>query len=84
MKAQLEGKSDFGAKNPYGLPEMLFNEENCDLFDQVRPINWVDPDAEVSLHLLEGPIRHHCDRWRCWRACNGCWLSFSWRKGGFD
>lgn len=59
LKQVLNGKSDFVEKNPYGMPEMLFNEENCDLFDQVRPINWVDPDAEVtssSPYFQTGPI----------------------------
>ena len=55
LKRAIEGKSDFAAKNPLNLPEMLFNEENCDLFDQVRPIHWVDPKAEVRIIILQFP-----------------------------
>ena len=25
------------------IPDMLFDKYNCDMFDNVRPINWVDP-----------------------------------------
>jgi ribulose 1,5-bisphosphate synthetase/thiazole synthase len=28
----------------------LFDHHNCDLFDQVRPLHWVDPKAKV--HIL--------------------------------
>lgn len=31
---------------------MIFTEEDCDLFDQVRPMNWVDPDAEDQYDII--------------------------------
>ena len=40
----LGDKSDMVEKNDSGhLPSMLFDEHNCDLFDNVHPIKWVDP-----------------------------------------
>ena len=30
------------------LPPMIFDEHNCDLYDQVRPIKWTDPTIDVS------------------------------------
>ena len=39
--------SDLVEKNdPDHLPHMLFDEHNCDLFDNVHPIKWVDPNNE--------------------------------------
>jgi hypothetical protein len=51
LVAAIKDRSDFYQKNPDFLPEMLFNEENCEMWDQVRPINWVDPKAEVCLNF---------------------------------
>jgi hypothetical protein len=40
----LKDKSDFPNKTESSkLPSMLFDIYNCDLFDSVRPIHWVDP-----------------------------------------
>ena len=30
------------------LPPMMFDEHSCDLYDQVRPIKWHDPEFDVS------------------------------------
>jgi predicted YcjX-like family ATPase len=30
------------------IPQMLFDEHNCDLYDNVRPIKWTDPAEKVS------------------------------------
>lgn len=41
----LEGKSDFHLKHgglKEELPSMMFNEDDCDLYDNVRPIKWTD------------------------------------------
>jgi hypothetical protein len=44
------GLSDFHKKtNEHEIPPLLFDHYNADLYDQVRPIKWVDPKAEVSL-----------------------------------
>ena len=44
------GLSDFQKKtNEHEIPPLLFDHYNADLYDQVRPIKWVDPKAEVSL-----------------------------------
>ena len=40
----LDGKSDYHEKSEIKhLPDMFFDEHNCDLFDNVHPIKWVDP-----------------------------------------
>jgi pyruvate/2-oxoglutarate dehydrogenase complex dihydrolipoamide dehydrogenase (E3) component len=31
---------------------MLFDEANCDLFDAVRPIKWVDPEEKDKYDIL--------------------------------
>lgn len=31
------------------IPDILLDEYNCELFDQVHPIKWTDPKAEVSI-----------------------------------
>jgi len=44
LEAALNGMSDILKKgDPNHVPHMMFDEHNCDLYDQVRPINWVDP-----------------------------------------
>ena len=40
--------TDFHEKTE-DIPPLLFDRYNCELFDQVRPIKWVDPKAEVRL-----------------------------------
>ena len=37
--------TDFHKKTKSESPPMYFDVHNCDLFDQVRPIKWVDPKA---------------------------------------
>lgn len=44
--------SDFHKKTEE-IPPLLFDKYNCELFDQVRPIQWVDPKAEVSFIILD-------------------------------
>ncbi len=44
----ISAHSDFHMKTHEAeIPPLLFDHHNCDLFDQVRPIHWVDPKAEV-------------------------------------
>jgi hypothetical protein len=46
MSDAFRGKSDVFEKNRNHLSEMLMDEHNCDLFDAVRPITWVDPKVD--------------------------------------
>ena len=39
--------TDFHEKTD-DIPPLLFDKHNCDLFDQVRPVRWSDPQAKVS------------------------------------
>jgi alkyl hydroperoxide reductase subunit AhpF len=48
MPSTFKGQSDILDKNQNHLPEMLLDEHNCDLFDAVRPITWVDPKVDGS------------------------------------
>jgi len=51
LETALEDLSDFAQKHggeKKKLPEMMFDEHNCDLFDNVRPIRWTDPTYNVS------------------------------------
>ena len=53
LPAALGNASDFIDKNdPDHLPHMFFDEHNCDLFDNVHPIKWVDPKAEGKYDML--------------------------------
>ena len=49
----LGDRSDLVAKNdPDHIPTMFFDEHNCDLFDNVHPIKWVDPaNDQVSFFV---------------------------------
>ncbi len=48
----LSTHTDFHKKtNESDIPPLLFDHHNCDLFDQVRPIHWVDPKAEVIFSI---------------------------------
>lgn len=49
---ELNGKSDIWVKNQQHLGELLLDEHNCDLYDAVRPINWVDPVSEGEYDML--------------------------------
>lgn len=42
----LKDKSDFPHKYEK-MSSMLFDLANCDLYDNARPINWVDPNSKV-------------------------------------
>lgn len=47
----LKDKSDFVSKHggdSKDLPPMMFNQHDCDLYDNVRPIQWRDP-VDVSV-----------------------------------
>ena len=60
--ATLSSKTDFHKKtHESDIPPLLFDHHNCDLFDQVRPIHWVDPKAEVTkyLSLLTDDVTEH-------------------------
>jgi len=55
MGELFKGKSDIYDKNLNNhLSEMLLDDHNCDLYDAVRPINWVDPvvDGENYYDML--------------------------------
>ncbi len=40
--------SELVDKNSSGhYPSMMFDKHNCELFDQVHPISWVDPDPDL-------------------------------------
>lgn len=44
----LGDKSDLAAKSLVKpLPHMMFTEENCNLYDNVRPIKWQDPNGDA-------------------------------------
>lgn len=43
----LKDLTDFHLKTKE-IPDILLDEHNCELFDQVHPIKWTDPKAEVS------------------------------------
>lgn len=46
MEEAIGKVSDIARKNQNHLPEMMFDQFNCDLFDAVRPIQWVDPQVD--------------------------------------
>lgn len=47
MNAKYGERSDiFGKTQGMHIPEMLIDEVNCDLYDAVRPIKWVDPEVD--------------------------------------
>ena len=49
IKDIFEGASDFIAKQgEEHMHPMLFDYHNCDLYDNVRPINWTDPEFKVK------------------------------------
>lgn len=50
VKAVLGRASDFVRKldtQPCAVPQLLFDEQNCDFYDQIRPLIWKDPTELV-------------------------------------
>lgn len=43
--------TDFVSKSEH-VPPMLFDEHNCDLYDGVRPIKWIDKSNQVRPMLI--------------------------------
>lgn len=51
----LKDKSDFVQKHggdQKDLPAMMFDNHNCDLYDNVRPIQWRDPVDVSVFHII--------------------------------
>ena len=42
----INDESDLVSKGAGFMPNMHFTEENCDLYDNVRPVKWADPEPE--------------------------------------
>jgi len=42
------GASDLVDKNESRhYPAMMFDKHNCDLYDQVHPMKWIDPQPDL-------------------------------------
>lgn len=52
VKKVIQGKSDWVEKAADYIPDMLFDEHNCDMFDNVHPINWVDPKERGKYDII--------------------------------
>ena len=47
LKEFLAGKSDMFEKNcDSHVPDLLLDKFNCEMFDNVRPLKWVDPEVD--------------------------------------
>lgn len=53
MKEKFAGISDIIEKNQNShIPDMLLDKLNCDMFDNVRPIKWVDPSCDEKYDMV--------------------------------
>ena len=57
LKGVLEGRSDYISKLNGGCHpvDILFDEHNCDMLDNVRPLNWNDPST-IYVRILYSEI----------------------------
>jgi len=48
----LADKSDFGKDGVETLPHVMFDKHNCEMYDQVHPLKWVNPAVPGSMEKI--------------------------------